>query len=294
MERYTNNISSYFSSLFRTHEGDTHANTHTHTHANAHTEAHANTEANTHANAEAKTHKRLEEQVGTLEAQNKQLKDDLRVSVAKEHTNSPSPLSPLSPPPSGSITVVFSDVQGSTTQWELHPNVMASALILHNKIIRGLLEQYQGYEVKTQGDSFMVAFQDPHNAIRWCLSVQAALFSAPWNLQLMEHPDSAEEFSLEGILQKRGLRVRMGIHIGTPDSIITDPVTNRTDYFGKMINKASRISGLASGGQIVVSEIVRRMLLPITKELSVRIQHLGSFKLKGIERKEEIYEVIPC
>jgi len=170
---------------------------------------------------------------------------------------------------------------------------MGSALILHNKIIRKLLDQYHGYEVKTQGDSFMVAFQQPYDALKWCLSVQSALLKAPWDSHLLAHPDSAELFSLGGVLEKRGLRVRMGIHMGTPNSVSTDPTTGRTDYFGQMVNKAARVSGLASGGQIIISDSVHRAILAFTKKIPVDFHYLGSFKLKGIDQDEALYEAIP-
>jgi class 3 adenylate cyclase len=232
------------------------------------------------------TIRKLRQRIAQLQAANMQLSKPLHACN--------DPVNVLPPASSGVITLVFSDVQGSTSQWEHHPTVMAGAIILHNKVIRELLRQYGGYEVKTHGDSFMVAFQRPDNAVRWCLAVQDALFHAPWNEHLMEHPDSAQAYSLSGVLNQRGLRVRMGVHTGVADAVVVDPITSRMDYLGQMVNKASRIAGLAVGGQIVISQSIWNAIQPAADSMHICAKYLGAFKLKGITNKERIYEVFPC
>jgi class 3 adenylate cyclase len=237
------------------------------------------------------TIRKLRQQIAQLQAANAQLSRDC---VHSPFPACNDPITVLPPPSSGVITLVFSDVQGSTSQWEQHPTVMAGAIILHNKVIRDLLCQYGGYEVKTHGDSFMVAFQRPDNAVRWCLAVQNALFNAPWDEHLMEHPDSAQAYSLCGVLNKRGLRVRMGVHTGVADAVVVDPITSRMDYLGQMVNKASRIAGLAVGGQIVISQSIWNAIQPAADSMHVSAKYLGTFELKGITNKERIYEVCSC
>jgi len=70
------------------------------------------------------------------------------------------------------VTLVFTDVQSSTEQWESTPEAMAESLALHNSVMREAIDHHHGYEVKTEGDAFMVAFSDAKEAVQWCFDVQ--------------------------------------------------------------------------------------------------------------------------
>src|SRR5690606_26860098 len=91
--------------------------------------------------------------------------------------------------PSGAVALVFTDIQGSTQLWERCTSGMRAALELHDRILRTLLVSTSGYEVKTQGDSFMVAFPTVADAARWCLDVQEVLLAAPWPEELLAQPE---------------------------------------------------------------------------------------------------------
>lgn len=158
---------------------------------------------------------------------------------------------------------MFSDVQRSTALWEAAPKCMIQALRIHNTIFRKAILHYKGYEVKTEGDSFMVAFSNSLQAVRFCASVQEELLLADWPTEILAHPDGQEvKDENTNCLTFRGLRVRMvikstcivlmkqGVHAGKPLCQI-DPVTGRMDYFGKMVNRAARISAVANGGQVL-------------------------------------------
>lgn len=80
--------------------------------------------------------------------------------------------------PTGHVTLVFTDVAGSTPLWEHAPADMREGLQLHDSMLRGLIEVHGGYEVKTEGDAFMVAFGDAASAVRWCIAAQADLLAA--------------------------------------------------------------------------------------------------------------------
>ena len=95
------------------------------------------------------------------------------------------------PAPTGSITLCFTDVEGSTVQWEANAEAMAQCIGVHNDLMRIKLEEYHGYEVKTEGDAFMVAFSDPNNALNWCLDVQQSLLNAEWPEESFVHPKSS-------------------------------------------------------------------------------------------------------
>lgn len=100
--------------------------------------------------------------------------------------------------PTGVVTLVFTDVEGSTAQWEANPEIMTLALEIHFKIMRELLQSAGGYECKTEGDAFMIAFQSPLAAVHWCMFVQEALLVADWPPGLLNLEHSKEERSTDG------------------------------------------------------------------------------------------------
>jgi class 3 adenylate cyclase len=182
--------------------------------------------------------------------------------------------------PTGDVALVFTDVQGSTQMWEQAPETMRQILIAHDTVMRSYLARLGGFEVKTQGDSFMVAFPNPMAAIRWCMEVQVVLDGHPW-------PPS-----LSGLAGSSGgkLLVRMGIHVGEPECK-PHLITGAMDYFGPVVNCAARISGAAHGGQILASpDVVRRVRDGIRE---ARITSLGTFLLKGIAHPTELWEIVP-
>lgn len=83
-------------------------------------------------------------------------------------------------PPLGKITLVFTDVENSTEKWEKNSQMMQECLILHNNLIRDKIKLFKGYEVKTEGDSFMIAFSSSISAIRFAMDVQLELLQIPW------------------------------------------------------------------------------------------------------------------
>src|SRR5207302_5713509 len=82
--------------------------------------------------------------------------------------------------PRGKVTLVFTDIQGSTDLWERRPAAMRGALEIHNELMRRLRAKHGGYEVKTEGDAFMLAFADCPAAVAWCTDVQRELIAADW------------------------------------------------------------------------------------------------------------------
>jgi len=196
------------------------------------------------------------------------------------------------PAPTGNVTLVFTDVQGSTTQWEKHPEIMAQGLKLHNHAMRSSFPNFGGYEVKTEGDAFMLAFQDPIKALSWCIETQNNLLKVNWPEELYSHPDSAVD-SQNGETLWRGMRVRMGVHCGEP-SCEPDPVTGRMDYFGQMVNRSARVESCANGGQIVISgDVWDKIQKEINKIPKFVSQYLGERELKGLSTTTHIYEILP-
>ncbi|KAL0087646.1 hypothetical protein J3Q64DRAFT_1657804 [Phycomyces blakesleeanus] len=157
-------------------------------------------------------------------------------------------------PPVNQLALVFTDIKSSTLLWETQPEDMRSAIKIHDAVMRRTLRTVGGYEVKTEGDAFMVCFQNITSALLWCFTVQIQLLEADWPTGILETEEGLEVVE-KGVVLYRGLSVRMGIHWGTP-VFERNPITNRMDYFGPVVNKASRICNAADGGQICVSSDV--------------------------------------
>jgi adenylate cyclase len=228
--------------------------------------------------------------------------------------------------PTGEVSLVFTDIKNSTLLWETYPIAMRSAIKMHNELMRRQLRIIGGYEVKTEGDAFMVAFPTVTSALLWCFTIQSQLLEVQWPQEILSSVNGQEVVDPDGNIIFRGLSVRMGIHWGTPVCEV-DPVTKRMDYFGPMVNRASRISSVADGGQITVSsdfiaEIQRllethiegdrsnstgseeqlgddMMSQAIRQELrslssqGFEVKDLGERRLKGLENPEYIYLMYP-
>ena len=130
--------------------------------------------------------------------------------------------------PAGDVTLMFTDIEGSTRGWATYESRFHSALLRHNELIRRAIVDCNGYEVKTIGDAFMVAFADPRDAAFCALEIERLIESEPF-----------EEVD--------GLRVRIGLHTGTLHP-------SGGDYFGTPVNRAARIEAAAHGGMILMSE----------------------------------------
>ncbi|EMD66268.1 hypothetical protein COCSADRAFT_296563 [Bipolaris sorokiniana ND90Pr] len=228
--------------------------------------------------------------------------------------------------PTGEVSLVFTDIKNSTILWETYPIAMRSAIKMHNELMRRQLRIIGGYEVKTEGDAFMVAFRTVTSALLWCFTIQSQLLEVQWPQEILNSVNGQEVVDADGNVIFRGLSVRMGIHWGTPVCEV-DPVTKRMDYFGPMVNRASRISSVADGGQITVSsdfiaEIQRllethiegdrnnsagseeaygddlnnQMIRSELRSLSSQgfeVKDLGERRLKGLENPEYIYLMYP-
>ncbi|CDS05752.1 hypothetical protein LRAMOSA08280 [Lichtheimia ramosa] len=226
------------------------------------------------------------------------------------------------PPPINQVALVFTDIKSSTALWDTQPENMRSAIKIHDAVMRRTLRSVGGYEVKTEGDAFMVCFQNITSALLWCFTVQLQLLEADWPVGILAS-EEGREIEKDGAMLYRGLSVRMGIHWGTP-VFERNPITSRMDYFGPVVNKASRICNAADGGQICVSSDVvaaLRHLCPTMldendsassesntsptsnyivnrdiqqlKRLGFRVMELGMRRLKGLETPEMLSFVYP-
>ena len=152
--------------------------------------------------------------------------------------------------PEGTVTFLFTDVEGSTRLWEDHPEVMHDVLARHDEIVRGAIESHAGHVVKTTGDGFHAAFGTARDALEAALAAQQAL---------------AREPPVQGLV----LKVRMGVHTG--EARVRDD-----DYYGSELNRAARLMAAGHGGQVLVSEVTHRL------RPDVAAVDLGSHHLKDV------------
>ncbi|KAJ9446944.1 hypothetical protein DIPPA_52611 [Diplonema papillatum] len=165
------------------------------------------------------------------------------------------------PAPSGRATIVFTDIQGFTATWEAFPTGMKKALAVHNKILRACLIECNGYEVKTIGDSFMIAFAETINAARFGIKALEELFTSPWDASLLEQPDCAPAPGYCGV------RIRIGMHVGPVETEV-NALTQRSDYFGQTVKTASKLERAAIGGTVAVSDEMHAALCAVSDDLS--------------------------
>ena len=203
--------------------------------------------------------------------------------------------SPLSsqkfPAPHGRVAMVFTDIESSTRLWEMSPYSMKEALNLHNITTRRVMARFKGYEVKTLGDAFMVAFDSVLSAVSFCLITQQKLFSCEWPPEILAF---AECSTVKGAWC--GLRVRMGVHVGDVERE-ENPVTGRVDYFGVTVNKAARVQGVAQGGAITITDEVLAELRQQDAFPSLgqpELIDLGQRQLRGIKDTCHVYYLLPA
>jgi class 3 adenylate cyclase len=165
----------------------------------------------------------------------------------------------------GTVTIMFSDIVESTTLYEQLGDLRGSELIrTHNEIFRREIAAHRGHEVNTFGDSFMIAFSSVRWAVLCAIAVQRA-FAAYCD----SHPGLP-------------IQVRIGLHVG-------EAVRESTDFFGKAVILAARISATAQGGQILVSSTLHDVAVSAG---DLRFEPAGERPLKGLAGTHRLFELI--
>jgi class 3 adenylate cyclase len=170
----------------------------------------------------------------------------------------------MSGAPSGTVTLLFTDVEGSTRLWDTERDAMAASLRRHDEILRDAIQQAGGYVFKTAGDSFCAAFSAARAGLDAALAAQRNLAAQSW-------------------LTSRPIVVRMGLHAGVCEE-------RDGDYFGPAVNRAARLLTVASGGQVLVSGVAAELLSDELPD-GVDLRELGTRQLKDLSRPERIYQV---
>ncbi len=167
--------------------------------------------------------------------------------------------------PTGAVTLLFTDIEGSTRLLQQLGDRYADMLRECRHLLRVAFQQGHGYEVDTQGDAFFVVFERAFDAIASAIAAQRALFTTPW-------PDDAQ------------VRVRIGIHTGEPKPV-------EEGYIGLDVHYAARITSAARGGQTLLSQVTRNL---VTDELSdgVTLRDLGEYRLKDIAGLSRLFQLV--
>ena len=165
--------------------------------------------------------------------------------------------------PTGTVTFLFTDLEGSTRLWEQHPDVMPAALARHDEILREAVDAHCGQVVKSTGDGLHGVFAAAGDAVQAAVSAQRGLGTESWG-------------------ETGGLRVRMGLHSGVAE-------VRDGDYFGSTLNRAARLMAVAHGGQVVCSAATADLARDVLA--TVEFRDLGEHRLRDLSRAERVFEV---
>jgi predicted ATPase/class 3 adenylate cyclase len=169
--------------------------------------------------------------------------------------------------PTGTVTLLFTDVEGSTRLWEQHSQAMRFALARHDALIEERVEQHGGVVVRPrgEGDSRFAVFPRATDAVAAAAAIQRALCGEPW-------PAEAP------------LRVRLALHTGEAD-------LRAGDYYGGAVNRCARLRAIAHGGQTLLSQATYELVCDALPD-RVMLRELGAHRLADLQRAEQVHQLL--
>jgi predicted ATPase/class 3 adenylate cyclase len=167
--------------------------------------------------------------------------------------------------PQGTVTFMFTDIQGSTKLWETFPNAMKAVIARHDELMLQVLDTHNGYLVKSMGDGLLAAFVSAVDGVSAALAIHQTLRSADWG-------DVGQ------------IQVRIGLHTG-------DAHYRDGDYFGPTLNRAARLMGIGHGGQVLLSHATQELLADALSQ-DVSLTSLGHHRLKDLTDTEHVYQLL--
>jgi len=165
--------------------------------------------------------------------------------------------------PTGTVTFLLTDIEGSTPLWESHPEEMMAALASHDAILRAAIDANHGQVIKTTGDGFLAVFQTALEGMQATIQAQQVL-----------------QLPLAGLT----IKVRMGVHTGEAE-------LRQGDYFGPSLNRTARIMAVGYGGQTLLSDVSAGLVrkgLPA----NTAVKDLGEHRLKGLSNPEHLWQLV--
>jgi predicted ATPase/class 3 adenylate cyclase len=166
-------------------------------------------------------------------------------------------------PPVGIVTMVFTDIEGSTRLAAELGSSWPDALALHHQILRGAIERRHGLVADTEGDAFFACFANPRDAIAAVRDAQRELTTASWPAGLA------------------AVKVRMGVHTGYVEH-------RELGYVGLEIHRAARVGAAANGGQVLLTGVTEALV----RDNDVRLEYVGEHRLKDFPRPEALFHLV--
>jgi predicted ATPase/class 3 adenylate cyclase len=169
--------------------------------------------------------------------------------------------------PSGTVTFLLTDVEGSTALWEEAPEAMRAALARHDALFDDAVRRHRGVHIRPrgEGDSRFAVFASAPDAVAAAVAIQRAFAAQVWPTP-------------------RPVRVRMGVHTGEAD-------VRDGDYYGSAVNRCARLRGIGHGGQLLLSEAAAELVRAGLAD-GVRLLDLGRHHLKGLARPELVFQIV--
>jgi predicted ATPase/class 3 adenylate cyclase/Tfp pilus assembly protein PilF len=167
--------------------------------------------------------------------------------------------------PSGIVTFLFSDIEGSTRRWETQPELMKEAFARQERIMRKAMAAHRGYVYKMIGDAFQVAFVSAADALAAAVEAQQALHAEQWG-------------------QIGPIKVRMALHTGMTEE-------RGDDYVGPLLNRVARLMSAGYGGQILLTQATFDQLNNPLPD-GVVVKDMGERRLRDLIRAEHVYQAI--
>ncbi len=168
--------------------------------------------------------------------------------------------------PTGTVTFLFTDIEGSTQLWEKYPAAMKTALARHDAILRQAVETNHGVLIKSTGDGMLAVFDAAASGLAATLAAQSALRAQDWDE-----------------IKPQAIRVRMGLHTGEAE-------LRAGDYYGPAANRAARLMSVAHGGQILISHATAELVSDSLPE-DAALLDLGEHRLKDLVRPERVFQL---
>jgi predicted ATPase/class 3 adenylate cyclase len=189
--------------------------------------------------------------------------------------------------PTGTVTFLFTDIEGSTQLWEQYPEAARAALARHDELIESLVGEYSGSIVRPrgEGDSRFAVFPRATDAVMAAAAIQKALHDEPW-------PALSSKFTVPGSKPDNlepgtvnfELKVRMALHTGEAD-------LREGDYYGSAVNRCARLRSAAHGGQTLFSQATYNLARD-SLSTGISFRDLGEHRLKDLERPEQVFQLV--
>jgi predicted ATPase/class 3 adenylate cyclase len=166
--------------------------------------------------------------------------------------------------PSGTVTFLFTDIEGSSRLWERCPDAMRLALIRHEDLLRSAIERHNGYVFKTVGDAFCAAFPTALDALNAAIAIHLTLLDEPWG-------------------ETGPIQVRIGLHTGAAEE-------RDNDYFGPTLNRVARLHGIGHGQQTLLSQATYE-LVQDSLPADLHPGDLGMHRLRDLATPEHVWHL---